>query len=822
GGVIRALAARPDGSVLVGGSFTNLGGLPRAGLAKVLPAGTVDGGYNPAGESSWLDIIALAEDAQGRLLIGGNLQQFRGTPVGNLLRLTAAGAVDAAFAANASAAGIGSSTVSQVRVLADGRVLIAGGPVRRLNPDGTPDGTFSAGAGLGPASLVHFDVLADGRIALASLDWISGAARVLRLLPDGAADPAFTAGLVLDGSALGIAALTDGRLAVGGDFIRADGFVHPGLCRVQASGALDPGFRMELPSAGDLALQRFGNLFTELVALPDGGLLAGGRRWETNGVTRPALLRLVGGEAPAGPPALILAPPNPQLVEGHELLLAAAVRSADPVEFEWRRDGLPLPGEAGPSLVRPSLRLTEAGTYALVARGPQGAVTSAPVRIEVAAGPSGAGSVDTTFFAGRGPSSPGLGPVTAVKRAPDGGYFVSGGFKEFAGHRTTGLARLLPDGSVDRGYVAFRDHPATNRTVTRIVAALADGRALVKATFQRTPVQRTTALYRLRPDGTVDASYSTNQTGDVSDALVEPDGALIATGNGPALPGVPAATRLWRLQPDGTPDAGFQAFGSPAENTRSLRRQRDGRLVVLTTEGGAARVRRFHANGTPDPTLASPAGLPADADSLELLPDDRIVIAASTFFGTPRPAVIALRPDGALDTSFAPPTTNWSGARLLGVQPNGLPMLAVFGTGLADDGRLSSVVRLHPDGRMDESFVFLPVLRSAPAFEAGMIEPDGQIMAAGSFVEQQGTRREGILRINGRPDGALLLPRLVGGRLEATIRTRPGRVYSLETRGLDSSPWREVDVVTGDGSRRLLGDAPPSAGAGLYRVKIRE
>ncbi|HMO65900.1 MAG TPA: hypothetical protein PKE47_11890, partial [Verrucomicrobiota bacterium] len=585
GGIIRTLAALPDGSVVAGGSFTSLGGLPRAGLAKMLPAGNVDGGYNPAGDLSVLQVMALALDGEGRLLMGGNLLQFGGVPRGNLLRLTAAGALDAAFAVNASAAGAGASAVSQIQVLPDGRILTVAGSLLRLQPDGRRDMTLTPVAGPSPGSFIRFDVLADGRIAVAELGFVSGVSRVRVVLPDGAADPGFVPGLELDGAALGIVALSDGRLAVGGDFIRVDGFVHPGLCRLHVSGTLDTGFRLELPSAGDLSLERFGNLFTEQVALPDGGLLAGGRRWEMNGVTRPALLRLAGGEAPAGPPALSLATPNLRPVEGHELLLAAALRSAEPLEFEWRRDGLPLPGEASPSFVRPSVLWADGGTYELVARHSQGSVTSAPVRIEVTAGPSGAGSVDTTFFAGRGPSTSGLGPVNAVARGADGTFLVSGGFREFAGHSTSGLTRLFPGGGVDRAFVAFRGHAATNRTDTRVIAVLAGGRVLANATFQFNPVQRTSALFRLLPDGAVDPGFPTNQTGNVSSALADHDGAIVAIGVGPTLAGVPPSARLWRLRSDGTPDPGFQAFGSPTENTRALRRQHDGRLVVLTTEG---------------------------------------------------------------------------------------------------------------------------------------------------------------------------------------------------------------------------------------------
>ncbi|MCZ7638439.1 MAG: delta-60 repeat domain-containing protein [Verrucomicrobia bacterium] len=42
GGVAHDLAQQADGRILVGGSFTHVGGVPRAGLARLHPDGRVD------------------------------------------------------------------------------------------------------------------------------------------------------------------------------------------------------------------------------------------------------------------------------------------------------------------------------------------------------------------------------------------------------------------------------------------------------------------------------------------------------------------------------------------------------------------------------------------------------------------------------------------------------------------------------------------------------------------------------------------------------------------------------------------------------------
>ena len=73
-GKVSAFALGPDGSILVGGDFTNLNGTAKSGLARLQPDGTVDSSFEAAVErpvSSSPLVSALSVQADGSILVGG-------------------------------------------------------------------------------------------------------------------------------------------------------------------------------------------------------------------------------------------------------------------------------------------------------------------------------------------------------------------------------------------------------------------------------------------------------------------------------------------------------------------------------------------------------------------------------------------------------------------------------------------------------------------------------------------------------------------------------------------------------------------------------
>lgn len=67
-GEVLAVARQPDGGVVFGGNFSQVGGVPRASIARLLPDGSLDSDWNPGANGP---VQALVADAAGAVYAGG-------------------------------------------------------------------------------------------------------------------------------------------------------------------------------------------------------------------------------------------------------------------------------------------------------------------------------------------------------------------------------------------------------------------------------------------------------------------------------------------------------------------------------------------------------------------------------------------------------------------------------------------------------------------------------------------------------------------------------------------------------------------------------
>ncbi|HVM47112.1 MAG TPA: immunoglobulin domain-containing protein, partial [Candidatus Acidoferrum sp.] len=88
GGAVRSLAPLPDGSLVFGGSFTNVNGLVRSNLARLTPTGTLDPTWNPDPNNS---VFAIALSGTN-LYVGGAFTAIGGTARNYIAKLGTAGA----------------------------------------------------------------------------------------------------------------------------------------------------------------------------------------------------------------------------------------------------------------------------------------------------------------------------------------------------------------------------------------------------------------------------------------------------------------------------------------------------------------------------------------------------------------------------------------------------------------------------------------------------------------------------------------------------------------------------------------------------------
>ena len=132
-GRVLAMAIQPDGKVIIGGAFTTIGGETRNYLARLNPSGTIDSEFHPNVDGQ---VGAVVLQSDGRILIGGTFSRLQ--PIGasaattrtNAARLTATGQLDTTFDPGPS------STVTAIAVQSDGKILL-GGAFTSLSPGGT-------------------------------------------------------------------------------------------------------------------------------------------------------------------------------------------------------------------------------------------------------------------------------------------------------------------------------------------------------------------------------------------------------------------------------------------------------------------------------------------------------------------------------------------------------------------------------------------------------------------------------------------------------------------------------------------------------------
>lgn len=244
-GIVEALAIQADGKILVGGEFSTAAGEPRTNLVRLNPDGSLDPGFDPGPNhrgSRPSNVSALAVQADGGVLVGGDFTLVGGQARTNIGRLNTDGSLDSGF--NPGESGGNFPSVDALAVQVDGKILVGG--------------TFTTLAGQRCNSLG-------------------------RLHPDGSMETAFGAGL--GGSVYALALQADGAVLVGGSFTKQTSDWPPrsrtNLLRLYPRGTNDQAFtRGPDGPVFALALQA------------DGKILVGGRFTKVGGQARTNISRL--------------------------------------------------------------------------------------------------------------------------------------------------------------------------------------------------------------------------------------------------------------------------------------------------------------------------------------------------------------------------------------------------------------------------------------------------------------------------------------------------------------------------------------------------
>jgi len=288
-GLVGVVLVQPDGKVLIGGSFTTLsanGGrkVTRNHIARLNPDGTLDAAFNPNATGAFSTVSSIALEPDGKILVGGDFDNIGGQPRNNIARLDATTGLADSFNPNAN------SSVYSIAVQADGKVL-AGGDFTSIG--GQPrnniarlDATTGLADSFNPnanSSVYSIALQADGKV-LAGGDFtsIGGQPRnnIARLdATTGLAD-SFDANA--NGHVFSIAVQADGKVLAGGDFTSIGGQTRNYIARLETDGRLDQ----------TLNLSTVGIIVHANAVQPDGKILIGGSFTTVLGVARNNIARL--------------------------------------------------------------------------------------------------------------------------------------------------------------------------------------------------------------------------------------------------------------------------------------------------------------------------------------------------------------------------------------------------------------------------------------------------------------------------------------------------------------------------------------------------
>jgi uncharacterized delta-60 repeat protein len=308
------------------------------------------------------------------------------------------------------------------------------------------------------------------------------------------------------------------------------------------------------------------------------------------------------------------------------------------------------------------------------------------------------------------------GTVYAAVTQPDGKTIIAGAFISFDSNPYNRIVRLMTNGFQDPTFLV-RPNSGANDFIS-CMALQPDGKILIGGKFTSFNGANRYHIARLQPDGTLDVSFNPGVGVNGTNAMVwslalEPNGQIIIGGQFSSVNGT-NCNSVARLNFDGSLDTSFNPGVGPDGVVNAVAVDAVGRVFI----GG-------------------------EFDNVS---------------GVLRGGVARLNVDGTLDTAFDPgvgtfnPNTgNTDPVNALLVQPDG--RLLVGGAfSFIQMASYSGIVRLNPDGTLDTSFnpgtgTFNFDYSVSDSVNCITLQPDGNILIGGDFIEYNQTRRVGIARL---------------------------------------------------------------------------
>jgi uncharacterized delta-60 repeat protein len=125
---VTAIAVQPDGKILIGGTFTTVLGATRNRIARLNTDGTLDTAFDPNASGNFFpftpSVVAIAVQPDGKILVGGKFSNIGGQPRNYMARLDPTTGLADSF--DPSGPNDVNSSVNGILVQPDGKILVCG------------------------------------------------------------------------------------------------------------------------------------------------------------------------------------------------------------------------------------------------------------------------------------------------------------------------------------------------------------------------------------------------------------------------------------------------------------------------------------------------------------------------------------------------------------------------------------------------------------------------------------------------------------------------------------------------------------------------
>jgi uncharacterized delta-60 repeat protein len=286
GGGISSIKLQANGKIIAFGDFTSYKGVSENKIIRLNTDGSKDTSFN-IGTGFNGKIYSLALQTDGKLVIGGDFTSYQGVTANRIIRLNSDGSIDTSFNTGTgftmsfNLGTVVKVTIYSIAVQQDGKIILGGIfdlykgktaiSIIRLNSDGTPDSSFDTTTGGFDNEPSYIALQDNGKILVCGrFSTYKGitAKYIIRLNPDSTIDTSFNSGTGLSSTPSTIVPQVDGKIILGGGFVIYQGVSEKYIIRLNSDGSKDTSFNTGTGFDGSVA---------SISVQPDGKIILSGR-----------------------------------------------------------------------------------------------------------------------------------------------------------------------------------------------------------------------------------------------------------------------------------------------------------------------------------------------------------------------------------------------------------------------------------------------------------------------------------------------------------------------------------------------------------------